>query len=275
MARFFAQSIGIDGKPKRARGPRPTYANQGIRAAYHAALTREIAAMRRDVTREIVGVYRRHEPEIAQDAGIFDALKRAFTSVMSRWQKRFDDLAEERADWFVGEAAGHADRSLKRSLKDAGFTVQFQVTPTVADAIEGAAAENVKLIKSIPSECLLEVQELVVESAKRGRDLGMLKSEIERRFDVSDSRAALIARDQNNKVTAEVTRARQQEIGVTQGRWQHSGASKHPRPSHVEADGKVFDLDKGLYLEGEWVLPGQAINCGCTWRMIIPGINDG
>ncbi|HHN9167526.1 TPA: phage head morphogenesis protein, partial [Escherichia coli] len=48
---------------------------------------------------------------------------------------------------------------------------------------------------------------------------------------------------------------------------------KQPRPSHVKADGKEFDLDKGLYLDGEWVLPGEAINCRCTWSPVIPGID--
>ncbi|ELZ1101181.1 TPA: phage head morphogenesis protein, partial [Escherichia coli] len=86
-------------------------------------------------------------------------------------------------------------------------------------------------------------------------------------------RAETIARDQNNKATAVIQSERQKKLGITKGIWRHSHAGKQPRPSHVKADGKEFDLDKGLYLDGEWVLPGEAINCRCTWSPVIPGID--
>lgn len=250
-------------------------ANAGVRAAYHEVLLREIAAMRRDVTTTILREYRGNYPHLAQDASPLEGLHRAFGHLMDKWQSRFDAFAEIAAQGFVGQAASSATRGVSSAIKDLGFTVKFQRSHTVNLAIEGCLAENVNLIKSIPSGCLGEVVDLVETSAKSGRDIGALTKDIKSRFDVADSRAALIARDQNNKVTANVTRARQKELGIKQGRWRHSGFSTAPRPSHVAADGEIFDLDKGLYLDGKWVLPGEDINCGCTWTMIIPGYNDG
>ena len=34
--------------------------------------------------------------------------------------------------------------------------------------------------------------------------------------------------------------------------------------SHVKADGKTFEIDKGLYFDSEWLLPSRFINCRCT-----------
>ena len=70
-----------------------------------------------------------------------------------------------------------------------------------------------------------------------------------------------------------MTAARQQEAGITKGIWQHSTAGKEPRPTHVKMNGKKFDISKGFYDkdEGEWVMPGQLINCRCTWRPVILG----
>ncbi|ELR7719768.1 phage head morphogenesis protein, partial [Salmonella enterica] len=42
--------------------------------------------------------------------------------------------------------------------------------------------------------------------------------------------------------------------------------------SHVKANGKRFDLRKGMFLDGKWVLPGEEINCKCGWEAVIPGL---
>ncbi|ELR7719775.1 phage head morphogenesis protein, partial [Salmonella enterica] len=42
--------------------------------------------------------------------------------------------------------------------------------------------------------------------------------------------------------------------------------------SHVKANGKRFDLRKGMFLDGKWVLPGEENNCKCGWEAVIPGL---
>jgi SPP1 gp7 family putative phage head morphogenesis protein len=112
-----------------------------------------------------------------------------------------------------------------------------------------------------------------MRSVARGRDLSYLTDELQKRYGITRRRAALIARDQNNKATSVMQAARQQSLGITQGIWKHSHAGKEPRPSHVKADGKVFELSKGMYLDGKWVMPGEEINCRCTWSPVIPGLS--
>lgn len=120
---------------------------------------------------------------------------------------------------------------------------------------------------------LSDVQEWSgMQSVGRGRDLKTLTDELEKRYGITRRRAALIARDQNNKATSVMQSARQRSVGITEGIWRHSRAGKTWRPSHVKANGKRFDLRKGMFLDGKWVLPGEEINCKCGWEAVIPGL---
>ena len=66
------------------------------------------------------------------------------------------------------------------------------------------------------------------------------------------------------------------ELGITSAIWIHSGAGKEPRPSHVKAgaDKLEFELSKGAYIDGKYILPGTEINCRCVSRSIIKGLID-
>ena len=76
------------------------------------------------------------------------------------------------------------------------------------------------------------------------------------------------------EVISDAIRARQVELGITEAVWRHSGAGKKPRPKHVAASGKRYDVAKGMKIgdKGQWVLPGEEINCRCTSESILPGI---
>jgi uncharacterized protein with gpF-like domain len=165
---------------------------------------------------------------------------------------------------------------MQASLKNAGFAVPFKQTDAMRHGYAAVVAENVSLIKSIPTQYLGDVQKQVWKSVQSGHDLATLTKGLQDKYKITFDRAKLIARDQNAKAHAVIEAARRQELGITQAIWVHSGGGKEPRPSHVEAGAKglVFDLSKGAYLDGEWVLPGQAINCRCTSKAIVAGWED-
>ncbi len=113
-----------------------------------------------------------------------------------------------------------------------------------------------------------------MRSVQTGRDLGQLRSDILARYDVTKKRAALIARDQNNKATAVMEKARRISIGITQAKWAHSRGGKEPRASHVAANGKIYDVAKGCLIDGKYIMPGEEINCRCVSHAVIPGFED-
>jgi uncharacterized protein with gpF-like domain len=256
----------------------PTRANVGIEYEYRRKLDALIDEMNHSVLYWIGFHYDANEPEIAKlarDASPARTLLDALRELRSRWERRFSDLAGDLARWFAINVKDRSDTSLRASLRRAGFTVRFQTTRAVNDALRATIGENVSLIKSIPSEYLTQVEGHVMRSVQMGRDLGALARTIEYEYGVTRRRAALISRDQNNKATAVVTRVRQQELGITEAVWVHSHAGKVPRPSHVKAgrDRIRYAIATGWFDpdEGEYVWPGTLINCRCVARPIIPG----
>jgi len=228
--------------------------------------------MQRSIVYWLTAQYRK--TDLAQDDSPAQVLQKAMTRLSRHWQRAFDDLADKMGKRVAERVLNYSDKTLKQRLITEKYEVKFTMSQPMRDAYQAVIGEQVGLIKSIASEHLSDVQGLVMRSAARGRDLGSLQKELRQRYGITKRRAQTIARDQNNKATSTLQAARQKHLGITDGIWRHSGGGKEPRPSHLHADGEVFKLDKGLYLDGEWVLPGQAINCRCTWEAVLPGLND-
>lgn len=255
--------------PKTARA---VNASKGVEVAYRKRLDRLITEMSNSFEYWIESAYKAHPPRMAMDALPSAELNKRVKELGRRWIARFDEMAGKIADDFVNKGVKYTDSSFMSALKDAGWTVQFKITPVMRDAINASIQENVALIKSIPDQYLLEVEGIVMRGFQTGRDLHSISKDLQHRLGVTKRRAALISRDQSNKLTASVTRARRKELGITQAIWVHSGAGKHPRPSHLKAgkDKLIFDIEKGAYLDGKWVLPGEEINCRCSSKSVLP-----
>jgi SPP1 gp7 family putative phage head morphogenesis protein len=253
---------------------RPVRANVGVEAMYRKKLTEIIRQMHDSVTYWITSAYQAHRPRMAMDATPANELRDAMAKLSRLWLYNFDKLADRLAEFFATDVASRSDTQLAKALREAGFSVNFVITPAMRDIIQATIHENVSLIKSIPQQYLNGVEGHVMRSVQAGRDLGTLSKALTKTYGVTKRRAALIARDQNNKATAALNRARQTELGITEAVWVHSSAGKHPRPTHVKMNGKRYDISEGMYdsAEGRYVMPGELINCRCHSRSVIPGL---
>ncbi|MFT8720016.1 phage minor head protein [Acetobacter sp.] len=261
-----------------AQGKRiaPVRANAGIEAKYYRAMRELLERMHNEVIRDLAKAYAKAEPQIAQDASPIADMVSIMDGLTKRWRKRFSDDAQGIAQQFAKSAQGHAQRAFQSELKRNGFTVQFKPTERVQDILRRSIAENVNLITGMSSDYLKGIETAVNMSVMNGRDLKSLSDTLQEQYGVSKRRAALIARDQNAKATSAINRTRQLELGMTEAIWVHSAGGKHPRPSHVKAgrDKLRYKLDKGAYIDGEWIHPGECINCRCVSSPIIPGFDD-
>ncbi len=261
------------GKKKSTRQTlRAIHPNAGVEAWYRRQLDNRIREMQKSVVYWLSANYKASGAAVAMDASPAVFMRDAVRKLAKRWAKQFDDIAHKLAERFAGDAMKNSDVSLRNALDVAGLTVEFKMTAPMNNALQATIAENVGLIRSIPEKYFTEIEGMIMRSVARGRDLKTLTDELQKRYGITRRRAALIARDQNNKATSVMQAARQQSLGITEGIWRHSHAGKEPRPSHVKADGQKFDLSKGLYLDGKWTMPGEEINCRCTWSPVIPGL---
>jgi SPP1 gp7 family putative phage head morphogenesis protein len=249
-------------------------ANAGIEAWYRRQLDALVLEMHASIVYWLTETWKANEPELAQDATPANVLRAAMAKLTIRWLRKFNEGADKLAKLFADKSLKYTDSVFQKTLRDAGFAIPFTMTPAMRDVYSAVIGEQVGLIRSIAAQHLTQIETVVMQGVQRGRDLAYIHDELRARYGVTKRRAALISRDQSNKATATLNAARQQGLGIKQAIWRHSGAGKEPRPEHVKADGEKFDLSKGMYLEGEWVLPGQAINCRCTAQPIIPGFDD-
>ena len=248
---------------------------------YHKKLKRLIKAMNESLYAGIRSVYKEIAPQVVADGALGDTQSR-IRQLTAEWQKQFDQEAEKLADWFAGKEQGYVVRNLqaqmrKSNLARVGFDLNFSYhSQREKDIFKAIVAENVNLIKSIASEHLTKVEGVVMRGIQTGHDLSTMSENLEESFGVTERRAAMIARDQTNKATSNLTRARLLDYGVKKGQWMHTSAGKTYRDSHVDMDGEIYDIEQGCFDPdyGDYIQPAELVNCHCVCIPVIDAGED-
>lgn len=244
---------------------------------YRKELLTLIREMRGETEERILEVYRTAlNTETVQDApnGLKTWIRDLIGFLAQNWQSRFDALADQLASNIMGRISGSNRRKWLTELKRAGLAVEFQTTSQERRLLRDLIRENVRLIKSIPSQHHRKVRQLVEGSLDRGRDITGLRDDLRQRFQITERRAQTIARTETNKAFEALSSQRMQDIGLTHARWMHRSGSKEPRHTHKGVmNGKQFRLDEGLFDPDprvrKKIKPGELINCRCTFRIIL------
>jgi SPP1 gp7 family putative phage head morphogenesis protein len=159
---------------------------------------------------------------------------------------------------------GEQLRNQARAALGADVFISDRKVPTLVDHF---VAENVALIRAVPEEVAAGVAKLATRAFSTGMPHPELAKHIEERFQVGESRARLIARDQVGKLAGQVNAARQQALGITRFTWRTVG-DERVRPEHEDLDGQEFSYDDPPD-EG---LPGEPVQCRCSAEPIFDDI---
>lgn len=137
--------------------------------------------------------------------------------------------------------------------------------------------QNVGYITSLESDCLAELEQIIIDGFTKGRPPKAISEELQSRFDVSKSRANLIARDQIGTLSSQLTRVRHEAAGVSEYEWDTSGDGR-VRPCHAELDGKRFRYSnppamwymtkRGKVYTGRRCNPGEDYQCRCIAKPV-------
>lgn len=269
---------------------RPVPANAGVQAAYRKKLLAMLEELTRSYERWVPAAVRRNPPRLAQDVAprlATDVAPRlaqdaaphtpsqkadeALRKLKERWRKKIELWAPLIARAYSAHAFNTSQRAFEQALRDSGWAVKFKISPAMRDAYEAHIAQNISLIKSIPVHYHEQVERIVTQAYMNGQGVGEIVRELKKLYPAAAHRAELIARDQTFKANAVVNKARALELGITEAFWKHSHAGKEPREDHVRADGKRYKIAEGCYISGEYIQPGELINCRCMARVILPG----
>lgn len=146
--------------------------------------------------------------------------------------------------------------------------------------VVGAAAlsrwrdENVSLVTSIGTQLLDDLQATLEEGQKENLRVEDLRDRITARFGVTESRAALIARDQTLKLNAKLTQESQKSVGVERYVWDTSQDAR-VRPDHAALHGRTYLWASPPVVDtrsGRRAHPGEDFQCRCVPIPVVTGL---
>lgn len=168
---------------------------------------------------------------------------------------------------------------------DAMPTVKFDPS-RVTETVKVDLKNNIRLIEDIDPKHFDLVYDAAVRAISVGFDLGTLCDVLTGIDGVSKQRGAQIARTLSNKARSLIERERQAALGITHAVWVYSGApcmsgrrasatqDAQRDADHRVANGKRYEISKGLFVSGNWTWPGVEDGCKCSSRAEIPGFSE-
>lgn len=147
--------------------------------------------------------------------------------------------AEELAGRYADATSDLQRNELARQLRSAvGVEVPIN-DAKVGPQIEHFTATNVSLIRTIPERYFSQVEQKVLEGIGAGSRWEDIADQLERRFEVSQNVAKVIARDQVGKFYADLNKTRQENLGITHWYWM-TAADERTCPICAPLNGKRF-----------------------------------
>lgn len=135
--------------------------------------------------------------------------------------------------------------------------------PWLSSFLNTAVQENVSWIKSIATDYHDKINTIIIQGVRRGISINDMAHDIVHVGDVSLKRGRFIARDQLGSLHGDLTKARQQRLGLKKFRWV-TADDERVRDSHEELHDKIFTWEDGARNErGEQIWPGTDYNCRC------------
>jgi hypothetical protein len=161
-------------------------------------------------------------------------------------------------------------------------TVKFDPS-LVTKKVKADLLKNIEQLEDIPKKHFREIYDAALSMIEAGRNLQLLYNVLLKLDGMSTDRAKEITHSLANKATAFTEQESRFRLGITHAIWMYANAPcmvnpRHPTAadlkqdaSHKAANGKRFEVGKGLLIDGEWTLPHRGEGCKCSSRSVIPG----
>ena len=226
----------------------------GFRRSYLAELRRFLNTIAKATRETIIPAYRR---EILLDAteSDFEALRNLVRALLLTTTDSVRRL-------ILLEATKHTEKFAATARSAFGVNLAGVIAAEdLENYIDRMTLRNAALIKGMGDDLIKNIQMVTTDALINGKTAAQLRSELKEKFELSDSRAKLIARDQTSKLNANLNKIRQQQAGVNRYTWRTS-QDERVREDHKKVNGKVYEYGEptGVRTGAE---PGQDIQCRC------------
>lgn len=277
----------------RTRGkPAPIQYPRNLERRYEAIVQGLVVDLKEDLQKQIIEVLPMLEAMFRSDMGqtrrvdsndkpirkdafdAFDLLEAALTRILVRFSKALDD--KRPAIFDVGKALNEANEEATR--KSLGVDLLLG-DPQITKAIDAWTKDNARMITRLAQGETDQISTIVLNGYRQGLSPAGLRSAILDTFRSADQResqmvrgmsledrAKFVARDQVATLNGQVTRMRQERVGIKKYIWQTS-EDERVRPSHAALNGEIMSWDD----PPPFGHPGMDYNCRCV---AIPYLDD-
>ncbi len=174
-----------------------------------------------------------------------------------------------------------------RHAMEAMPTIKFDPS-VVTKGVKADLRRNIELLEGLEKRRRKQVYELALRSIVGRGDFYLFCNEMmDLHIDgMTRSKAAEIGRSLANKAGAVIDRERHASLGITYAIWIYANAPYMRNPSHpsatevrrdaahCSANGKRYEISRGLFVDGKWTWPGVENGCKCTSRAVLPGLEE-
>lgn len=243
-----------------------------LAGAYNRELQRRVKRNHAELLKVLsraTGAARRDDEAPALSAEEHGALIMALAGFVAFWRRQ-----EEPDEAPLEQLFGRADRLTTRTVRRAvakvvsgrGLQAFLLELPSIEPVRmrQNFVRANVELIRSIDTRYFADIRRVVNEAYAEGKTWRDLMPLLEQRYDVSKSRAQLIARDQLGKLTSQLAQVRNLELGVESYQWMTSN-DERVRESHERMAGQIVRYDQPPPMGHA----GMDFQCRCGQRPVV------
>lgn len=209
-----------------------------------------------------------------EDAGETDFARSLVNQAAAEMRRDVSKEEVQKLATYFARATSQAQRrELAKQLTNALGVEVLPDESQIPQILEYFSHENATLIGSIPEEFHQEIAKLTARAFTKRMNPDTYANLLQDRFEVAESRARFLARDQLGKLWGQVNAVRQRSVGVDQFTWRDCGLD-NVRPRHLKASGKVWSYEDppAVGNHGERMLPGEDFGCRCTAEPVVTGI---
>lgn len=191
------------------------------------------------------------------------------------WLRRVLKLDAQELDAKLARTTGHKLPQMP--------TVKFD-SSLVTKKVKSDLHRNVEQLEDVPKKQVRAIYDAALAMIEAGGNMQLLYNVLLKLDGMSARRAGEITQILLSRARAFTEQERLLRLGITHAIWIYANAPCMVNPSqptavdlkqdaaHKAANGKRFEIGKGLLINGEPTLPGREAGCKCVLRSVIPGL---
>jgi SPP1 gp7 family putative phage head morphogenesis protein len=167
-------------------------------------------------------------------------------------------------------------KQVHTNLTEESISINLKFDDKIIQTIAQDYTDNLELyITNFTNQQTQELRAIINENVNKGLRSEQLVAQIQERFDVSQSKAEFLAKQETGLLTATIQEQNMLRAGIEYYMWDSARDSK-VRPQHQDLNGKIFRFDNPPIVDlktGRRANAGKDFRCRCVARPVVVDID--